>query len=677
MPSTAVKEEEEEDVIPNEPVEVPPGVVLDKVEQLLSSGKVLLRYSTTHGKAWGINGKVDNNWCSFKVEIDGTCQLVDDTVWVTETTSEWADSEVEWLEKLRTLALKVPSTQTKQPSALRPRECRKAVFQYHKAEYVKQRQAKAKAKAKSTSIGEHDVSPENGLSAGIVPAVAKFPAKPQGPSIPKVKAALAKTPAFGPAATKQIGSAKPPLTKTPQSKLPPPSLEITAQADRPAAQLPKSSGFSAFLAEVKARLTQNGEREKYRAFLAAVSKGTQREQGIADALAGHDDLLEKYRSLQKPVAKSGKVPADPTSTESGQPEPMADAADADATVAEGADETTADIVALPRTLQTPINVESEVLSKLVKAGGDAAAQLVKLVLSKRLARAGLRLAMLKYARSQTNEDGAFREMIILRGPPGLGKSTWAMEQLRLQVGLSKDEELVARLTHICSADDFFTTFKPDDGFDYSFDLEKLEMAFACNEARVRLAMEAGIHPLYVDNSHLQLWEMAAYARRAREAGYEVSIVAPQDIFFDWESVDDLLARCNGRPRLQTISRELLEEILKSFEALPEGEDPVEAVMKAERPSAASHASAGVKRAAPPGLSVPAKGGKIAKTAPPQAKPQAKLLAKSPAKTPPQQPRDSSMPDAAPKQRDAMAAGRGSAEARAAASLLSGMRKKPS
>merc|ERR1712008_578197 len=103
------------------------------------------------------------------------------------------------------------------------------------------------------------------------------------------------------------------------------------------------------------------------------------------------------------------------------------------------------------------------------------------------------------------------------------------------------------------------TFKPDDAVEHLFDLPKLEMAYACNEARVRLAMEAGIHPLYVDNSHLQLWEMGVYARRAREAGYEVSIVAPQDIYFDWESVDDLLSRCNGRPRLQTISRELLQE----------------------------------------------------------------------------------------------------------------------
>merc|ERR1719195_477513 len=135
---------------------------------------------------------------------------------------------------------------------------------------------------------------------------------------------------------------------------------------------------------------------------------------------------------------------------------MADDADADTAGADGPDEAASTgVVALPRMLQSPVNVEGEVLSKLAKAGGDAATKLVKLVLSNRLARAGLRLAMLKYARSQANEEGVFKEMIILRGPPGLGKSTWAMEQLRLQVGLSENEEAVARLTHICSADDFF------------------------------------------------------------------------------------------------------------------------------------------------------------------------------------------------------------------------------
>merc|ERR550525_1886621 len=175
--------------------------------------------------------------------------------------------------------------------------------------------------------------------------------------------------------------------------------------------------------------------------------------------------------------------------------------------------------------------------------------------------------MLKYARSQSMEEGAFREMIILRGPPCMGKSTWAMEQLRLQGGLVEEEELVARLTHICSADDFFMKFNGDQE-EFSPDFEQLEMAYARNEARAQLAMEAGIHPLYIDNCHLQLWEMVPYVRLAQAAGYEVSIVSPSDILFSWADVEALAERNSERPQARAVPQEQLEDILNVFEALP-------------------------------------------------------------------------------------------------------------
>mmetsp|Transcript_71476 Transcript_71476/g.158063 ORF Transcript_71476/g.158063 Transcript_71476/m.158063 type:complete len:117 (-) Transcript_71476:12-362(-) len=94
-----VKQEPEEPEPPSDPVEVPPGVVLDKLEALLNSGRILLRYASPSSKArWGTNGKVANAWCSFRVEADGSCQFVDDdTLWSTEAAAEWADSELEWL----------------------------------------------------------------------------------------------------------------------------------------------------------------------------------------------------------------------------------------------------------------------------------------------------------------------------------------------------------------------------------------------------------------------------------------------------------------------------------------------------------------------------------------------------------------------------------------------------
>lgn len=286
--------------------------------------------------------------------------------------------------------------------------------------------------------------------------------------------------------------------------------------------------------------------------------------------------------------------------------------------------------------------------------------------------------MLKYARSQSMEEGAFREMIILRGPPGMGKSAWAMEQLRLQVGLAEDEELVARLTHVCSANDFFRTFKANDQEDYAFDPEQIEMAHARNEARVRVATEAGIHPLYIDNPHIQLWEMGAYVRLAQQAGYEVSVVAPQDIFFGWSSSDALIERASEKPGGQeAVSQELLEEVLKVFEAMPEGEDPVQVLLKAQRPATQSPAAAGAKRPVPsssPGP--PAKVAKVIAKVPQQpAKPPPGNLvtpkvAKQPGTPPP-------AGGSTPPRPASAGTGALSAEARAAASLLSGMRKKAS
>merc|ERR1719433_338356 len=151
-----------------------------------------------------------------------------------------------------------------------------------------------------------------------------------------------------------------------------------------------------------------------------------------------------------------------------------------------------------------------------------------------------------------------------------------MEQLRMQVGLTENEEIVPRLTHVCSADDFLMRFKADDVEEFVPDAAQLEMAYAQNEARVRLAMQVGIHPIYVDNQHLQLWEMANYVRIAKAAGYEPSIVSPLDVFPESDSVDAIEERNSGRPEARAASRAMIEASLAAFEPLPDGDGAVEA-----------------------------------------------------------------------------------------------------
>merc|ERR1719203_679892 len=153
--------EEPEDEGPEEPAEedllpVPPGLVLDSLSALLKSGRVLLGFRNAGGE-WGVNGKLEGEWCSFKAGKDSACQyLKAGEALATEAADGWADSEIELLEQLRQELAKLPTSQAPQPLALQPRRCRRAVFNYHRAEFAKQRKERAKAKAKAAAATAAD-----------------------------------------------------------------------------------------------------------------------------------------------------------------------------------------------------------------------------------------------------------------------------------------------------------------------------------------------------------------------------------------------------------------------------------------------------------------------------------------------------------------------------------------
>merc|ERR1740123_2088016 len=109
--------------------------------------------------------------------------------------------------------------------------------------------------------------------------------------------------------------------------------------------------------------------------------------------------------------------------------------------------------------------------------------------------------MLEYVKRNAALSAFPRRLILLRGAPGTGKSAYAMRELKSanETGLGQGEQLAARLTHVCSVDDFFTRFKGSSSeTEYLFNARSLEANHIMNEARVRLAMEVGIDPLYVD-----------------------------------------------------------------------------------------------------------------------------------------------------------------------------------
>ena len=94
-----------------------------------------------------------------------------------------------------------------------------------------------------------------------------------------------------------------------------------------------------------------------------------------------------------------------------------------------------------------------------------------------------------------------KQLILLRGLPGSGKSTFA----NLLGGI-----------HV-EADQYFMR----DG-EYRFDASKLKQAHNWCKLRVEHSMEDGADKITVSNTFTQEWEMDAYFELAEKYGYQTS-----------------------------------------------------------------------------------------------------------------------------------------------------------
>ncbi len=100
------------------------------------------------------------------------------------------------------------------------------------------------------------------------------------------------------------------------------------------------------------------------------------------------------------------------------------------------------------------------------------------------------------------------EVIILRGLPGSGKSTWA------KINYPK--------APICSADNWFVKEGK-----YKFNPKEIGMAHeACMEEFLMQTLLSGIDPptVIVDNTNIELWELSPYLSVAKACGHSVRIV---------------------------------------------------------------------------------------------------------------------------------------------------------
>jgi len=115
-------------------------------------------------------------------------------------------------------------------------------------------------------------------------------------------------------------------------------------------------------------------------------------------------------------------------------------------------------------------------------------------------------------------------LVLLRGPAGCGRSTFAMAWMSKQLDMSVDslrESGGLVKMHICSPADFEEHCCDDSD------------ATELNEERVEIAMRLGITPIVVDDAHMRLSEMTQYVDLARAFQYKVIVVHPVAFNREW------------------------------------------------------------------------------------------------------------------------------------------------
>jgi len=524
-----------------------PSAMLYKLEKLMLEGSNLMRFTPPEGKGWGVNGEVDGDWHSFKALADDTCTYEEGAIcWLIEDPEKaWTFEGLTLLEDLRIQA-----------------------FQLEEANLP-------------TAVSHPGLFVSNSQQAA--PPAPRTP--PAAPSTPP---------------RERQSSPRPPSHPPPRAAQMAPEVDAVPPAEAPSVPVSRKE-------RMQQRVRQQLHMVKEEKMEQVAPPGKRRRAG-PEAPRSAPPWSVKQEPDSAPLTKGPQAPSEPPPGRTRVKQELGGSTPAKPALAvktefggrvksevktedmprpPGYDPNCKRVVSVGDDSDEDVMDEATITAAVSKGRDECIAQLAKTIFRKeRSSREGVRqrFDMVRYATRRAAKPRFPRELFILRGPPGIGKTEYAMQQLNDHVDVEPSEELAARLTHICATDDFFEMFKGDSP-EYKFEASKLETQQLRNQARVRLAMEAGIHPLYIDAPNMRLWEMRPYLALAERLGYVTTVMEPIEISEKWDDID-FMAPANDtlerREMGKVISRDMLAGFISAFEPLPEGGDPLAAVQSARQ-----------------------------------------------------------------------------------------------
>ena len=147
-----------------------------------------------------------------------------------------------------------------------------------------------------------------------------------------------------------------------------------------------------------------------------------------------------------------------------------------------------------------------------------------------------------------------KQLIIMRGLPGSGKSTEA--QRRATAHMVAGGKSVA----ICSTDDYHMQ---DDK--YVFQQENLSKFHVMNQRLVADLMQLKVELIVVDNTNIKYRDMTSYRLSARTFDYEIEEVIIGEAQLKSENVDSYISWCVEH-NTHNVPREVIERMAMNFES---------------------------------------------------------------------------------------------------------------